>query len=91
MSMTRILSGILAASYLVSAYMFSGAQLAWKVWIALVFVLGCIWFPDELGAYVGPAGKDFITAPTPGPLIRLFGWLMLATPAVIGLIRVLFE
>jgi hypothetical protein len=43
-----------------------------------LFPLACIWFGDELGWATGLIGlRPYITFPTPGPFVRLGGWLVL--------------
>ncbi len=45
---------------------------------------GCVWFGDELGEYLGPAGKlIYITRTTPGIFIQIVGWIILLMPAAV--------
>jgi hypothetical protein len=40
--------------------------------------LALIWYGDALGSYIPPAGRSRINRPSPGWLVKLFGWLFLA-------------
>ena len=44
---------------------------------ALAIALALIWYGDELGDYVGSAGRGNITQRTPGFMVKFFGWVML--------------
>ena len=39
-------------------------------------ILAMIWFSDEIGSYSGPS-SDGPMVPTPGIILRIFGWLLL--------------
>ena len=84
---SRIISGIIALGYLITAYVTDGSELAWRVAIFLIPALACIWFSDALGGYtglnfVGPA----ITRTTPGCFVAFVGWVILLLPVIIRLI-----
>jgi hypothetical protein len=86
----RILSGLLAALYVVGAYVAAGGEGAAKTVLCVIFPLACIWFGDEMGGYIGPTSSGAITSPTPGPLVCIGGWLLLLLPILIGITYALF-
>ncbi len=78
----RILSSAVYSVYLIAAFLLDK-----KLWplasIALLLPLGCIWFGEELGGYIGPAGNAYISRTTPGVFVQILGWLFLLMPAAI--------
>ena len=50
---------------------------------ALLFPLACIWFPDELGEYVGRLPGPAISHTSPAWTVRVGGWVLLLLPAVL--------
>jgi hypothetical protein len=86
MSWGRILSGLLAASYVVVALCGGGAEVACKVALFSVLPLACIWFSEAMGGYTGPAWRGAITAPTPGVFVCIAGWLLLLVPVLAGIV-----
>lgn len=80
---SRILSGIIAAAYLVGAYLAADGELALKVGLNLILPMACIWFSDAMGGYTGVGmGSHAITSPTPGCLVAFAGWLLLLLPII---------
>ncbi len=88
MSWNRILSGLLAGTYVVLALFSGGAEAAFKVALFLVLPLACIWFSEAMGGYTGPTWRAAITAPTPGVFVCIAGWLLLLMPTVVGVVYV---
>ena len=86
MSRNRILSGLLAATYIVVALCGGGAEAGFKAALFLVLPLACIWFSEAMGGYTGPAWRATITAPTPAVFVCIAGWLLLVMPAIIGVV-----
>lgn len=88
MNWNRILSFIVALGYLFLVILkdvLDGRILL--VFGYLIFSLGCIWFGDEIGDYVGIGNKGiFISSPTPGIFVRIMGWFFLIMPVAIPLI-----
>ena len=86
---SRIISGIIAIIYLVTAYLADGLELTCRVALFLLLPLACIWFSDAMGRYsssgIGMRGPA-ITGTTPGCFVALGGWLLLFLPVIIGLI-----
>jgi len=64
LSKNRALSGLLAVIYIVAAAFGGGAKAAFAVGMFVVLPLGCIWFSEPMGGYVGPAWRGAITSPT---------------------------
>jgi len=86
MSWNRILSGLLAAVYIVVAFLGGGAKGAFTLALFVILPLGCIWFSNAMGGYIGPVWRGAITHPTPGLVVCIAGWLLLLLPAVIAVI-----
>jgi hypothetical protein len=55
------------------------------VLIGLTMPLALIWFPIDIGSYIGPAGRGrYIDTPTPGIFIAFAGWFFLiALPLIL--------
>jgi hypothetical protein len=90
MFITKILSLIISFIYLLIAYISGRGELLFKTFGIILLPLACIWFGDEIGAYMGWVGGESITkitARSPGSLIRLMGWfLLVGLPLIIGII-----
>jgi hypothetical protein len=89
MNSNRIFSLLLVIFYMIFAYNRSGAERAFTIAIRVIFPLAAIWFGEALGGYIGPTGSGYITAPTPGIIVCILGWLLLLLPLIIGFIKVL--
>lgn len=85
----RVLSGSLAASYILIVFCARGAEAGFKAALFVVLPLGCIWFADAMGGYIGPNWRGSITGPTPGIVVCIGGWLLLLLPVIIGLVYAL--
>ena len=86
---SRLLSGIVAATYVV--FVLSGGG-GWPAVVGLaVFLLlpmSCIWFPDALGNLTGVSfglGRPSITHSTPADFVAIGGWILLLCPLVLAL------
>lgn len=88
--MRRRTSLIIAIIYLILALIFGGPAL-FLVTMALVIVaLALIWFGEEIGEYTGGfhrIGRPYITKKSPGALVSFFGWLLLALPVILLLLK----
>jgi hypothetical protein len=73
---------VIAACYLVVAGLQTTGWHVFRLSLLLLLALACIWFGDELGDYTGYANKRLATRRTPGTLMRVFGWLLLALPVI---------
>src|SRR5438105_9381551 len=79
----RVLSGLLAVSYIIVAVFFGGAEVAFKTGMFVTLPLACIWFSEAMGGFVGPNWRGAITSPTPAVFVCMGGWLLLLLPLVI--------
>jgi len=82
MNAHRLLSALVAAAYVVHAYIRDPGPRAFFLITSLILPLGCIWFGDELGEFTGWASRRYITKTSPGCLIKLVGWALLLAPAI---------
>jgi hypothetical protein len=80
---------LLAVIYIVVAAFGGGAEPAFMVGMFVVLPLGCIWFSEPMGGYVGPVWRGAITSPTPAVFVCIGGWLLLLLPLVVGIIYAL--
>jgi hypothetical protein len=89
MNWNKILSGLVAIIYIVIAAIHGGAEMAFKIGIFLILPLGCIWFSDAMGGYVGLGLMAFdypITKQSPGLLVCIMGWVVLLLPIIAGVL-----
>ena len=82
----RITSIIVAVAYLAIAYSGVGGEAALRTLLFLILPLACIWFGDEMGSFTGIMRGQYVNATTPGCLVTVGGWLLLALPAIIGIV-----
>jgi hypothetical protein len=82
LSWNRALSGLLAAVYIIGAFVGQGAEAGCKVVLLVIFPLACIWFSEAMGGYTGPTTGIAITAPSPGLIVRILGWVVLLLPLI---------
>ncbi len=89
---SKIISGVIALTYLIGAYCFAGGETAFKAGISLILPLGCIWFSEEIGNFSGSVirGGGPVTQ-SPGWLVAAIGWLLLLLPGILALINGLKE
>lgn len=58
-----------------------------RVAVGFLTPVAFIWFSDEFGRYVGPAGLGYVIRPTPGIFLAIGGWfLLLGVPLLVILI-----
>ena len=84
MDWNRILSGLLAVIYVITASAELGAKSGFVFLIFVILPLACIWFGDEMGGYTGASWGGAITDTTPGLIVRISGWLLLLLPIFLG-------
>lgn len=89
--MGKIISLVLSIIYLIVAYISGGGEFFIIGLGFLVIPLFCIWFGDELGRYIGFAGRGYITKESPGVIVKFMGWVLLLLPAIIAIISFLIE
>jgi hypothetical protein len=85
----KILSVLVAVIHIVIAAIFGGAELAFTAVLFLILPLGCIWFSDAMGGYIGLGLMSYdnpITEMSPGILVCVMGWVVLFLPAITGVI-----
>ena len=82
MVISRILSLLVAATYVVIALLAGAGFETIKIAVFLVLPLACIWFSDAMGDYTGVAGGGPMTR-TPGIIVAVAGWLLLLAPVFI--------
>jgi hypothetical protein len=79
MTLSRIASLVVAAAYLVAAFVLRGSNP--QILVACIGItllpLPFIWFPG-LGQFTGPALTRSINQPTPAIAIAVAGWVILA-------------
>jgi hypothetical protein len=76
----RLLSGLIAASYIIGGFLVRGGEGAIKILALVLMPLACIWFSDAMGGYTGLSGSTAINAPSPGIIVCILGWLLLLLP-----------
>ena len=91
MNWNRIISGLVAVTYLGAAFAHDGAELAFKVGLFLLFPLACIWFADAMGAYTGPTTSMAITSKSPGVIVCILGWVLLLMPMFMAIVYAVFN
>ncbi len=82
--MDKIISLVIGAGWVIAVYTVgplygevAGGKDGLAIVGLLVIALGLIWFGEELGDYVGPAGRGHVTQRTPGCFVKVFGWAAL--------------
>jgi hypothetical protein len=78
----RIFSGLLAVIYIGGGFATDGGEGGFKVLLFLILPLACIWFSDAMGGYTGLTSSMPITAPSPGVVVCILGWLLLFLPLI---------
>ncbi|HWB61779.1 MAG TPA: hypothetical protein VG733_20010 [Chthoniobacteraceae bacterium] len=89
MNWNRILSGLLAAIYIVAAFAEANAAVGCVAVISVILPLACIWFGDQMGGFLGQSGSGLITERSPGVLVCIFGWLLLLAPMIYAAYNIL--
>lgn len=83
----RILSGSIAALYVILAYAGDGGATALKMFIFCLLPLFCIWWSEPMGAWTGSRiDAPSFTGESPGCIVQLLGWVLLLVPIVAGVI-----
>ena len=79
---SRLASGAVAVVYVVGAVVLGGPVDGLRISAFCLIPLGCIWFPESLGDYIG----GNVNAPSPPFLVFILGWIVLLLPMVAGLL-----
>jgi hypothetical protein len=76
---SKIASLVVAAIYVVVAIISEGGltQQVGVLCLTLLIPLVLIWFPEELGAFTGLAGRGYINSESPALLVAVMGWFFL--------------
>jgi hypothetical protein len=88
--MLKKTSLIIALIYLILALILGGLGLFLVTMALLIIALVLIWFGEEIGDYTGGfhrIGRPYITKKSPGALVLLFGWLLLALPIILLVLK----
>ena len=80
-SLSRVLSTAICIAYIVGAYSHANMKTTIEVMMFCVLPMGCIWFPEPLGDYVGFVSSGrFITEASPAGAVAFMGWVLLLLP-----------
>lgn len=86
-TLSKVLSLLVAISYVVFAISFGGPTY-WAPLVGLLVPLAFIWFPDEIGNITGYFDSGYVNTRTPGVMIALTGWfLLVGIPLILYLLR----
>lgn len=84
----RLVSGLIALGYLQAMHAREGWSGALALMILLAIPLGLIWYAGTLGRSEGWGwGRNRIDRPTPPPIIRALGWILLLAPLPVIALR----
>lgn len=86
MNWNRLVSSLLAVSYIIAGYVSKGAETAFEAGLLVILPLGCIWFGEAMGGYIGPNWRGNITAASPGLIVCVLGWLLLLLPLIVWIL-----
>ena len=83
MTISRVVSGTFAVVIIVTAAL-TGVEGKEVLMLSLFLMLPLtfIWYGDEIGDYMGTVRGFQVTSPTPGCLVKFFGWLLLLSPFI---------
>lgn len=81
MKFSRVMSGLIALTYLSTAYYMEGSEAAFKTGMFLILPMACIWFSESMGSSLG---GSFVNSPTPGCFVLAGGWLILLLPVILA-------
>lgn len=85
-SVSKILSSIVAALYVVGASWEGGAHLAARALLFLVMPLACIWFSEAMGDHTGVTSRGYLRA-SPASFVHVAGWLLLLSPLGVAVVQ----
>jgi hypothetical protein len=88
---SRILSAVVALTYLIIAFCIEGPIGVVKCSIFLLLPLVLIWFPEEMGSFTGVIRGQYINTETPGCLVAFGGWMVLLLPLWVPLVVALIQ
>jgi hypothetical protein len=81
---------IIATFHLAVFSFIKGAEGFVRCLLYLLLPMGCIWFSEAFGRYIGRSGLlgPYITHPTPAVFVAIGGWLLLVAPLAAVLILI---
>jgi hypothetical protein len=79
---SRVVSGLIAAIYVVGAFVSDGFETALKMFGFCLLALACIWWSEAMSEYqgIGNLSGIFISRPSPPGCVFLLGWALLLFP-----------
>lgn len=81
-NLSRLLSSLIAAGYLAIAMTSFGGEVFLKIAIFLLLPMSGIWFPAQMGAYVGNLSRHPITSTSPAFMVSSACWFLLLVPVI---------
>ena len=79
---SRLLSSLIAAGYLSLAITSFGGETFLKVGIVLLLPMSGIWFPAQMGSYIGNLSRHPITRTSPAIMVSSACWFLLLVPVI---------
>jgi hypothetical protein len=83
LSKNRFFSGLLAIIYVLGGFLAGGGKGGFIMFGFVILPLACIWFADAMGGFTGLSTDIWISAPTPGVIVCIAGWILLLLPVII--------
>lgn len=80
MDLHRALSGLVAAGYLVTAYLEGGAQAVGLLAVPLALVVWLVWYAEAAADFTGNLGLTPIRRSSPAAMVRALAWMFLLVP-----------
>lgn len=80
-AISRGISLLLFAVYVVGGYVAGGPGLSLKILGFCIVPLACVWFPEGMGAYKS-YGYGHIGRESPASFVWVLGWIVLLLPAI---------
>ncbi len=80
MDLHRALSALVAAGYLVTAFLDGGGRAAGLLAVPLALVVCLIWYAEEAAAFTGNLGLTPIRRSSPAGFVRALAWMFLLVP-----------
>jgi hypothetical protein len=89
MDIARRISLVLAAAFCAFAVVLRPWHLIYAAMLYQILPIALIWYGEELGEYTS---GWHLNAPTPGIIVRILGWILLAlTPLVVCAVKLRME
>jgi hypothetical protein len=75
---SRLVSGVVAVVYVAGGVVMGGPVTGLRMLAFCLIPLGCIWFPEAMGDFVGGS----INASSPASFVAILGWIVLLLPVL---------